>query len=209
MYLACVTINFAHPRMMKALANPYLLHQWVWSAFPDRADGGAGRILYRLEQRRENKSLRLLVLSEHMPNHARWSADHLALDVQARPYQPQYTVGDRLIFRLRANPTKRLPAHREDKLAGKRVQLLTEVQQQAWLVQHAARLGFQVGACRISGTERMVCHKVKDGPQLVHQAVTFDGILTVTDPALFRQALEGGIGSGKGFGFGLLSVARR
>ena len=36
----------------------------------------------------------------------------------------------------------------------------------------------------------------------------FDGRLVVTDAALFRQTLVQGIGSGKAFGFGLLSVAR-
>lgn len=38
-------------------------------------------------------------------------------------------------------------------------------------------------------------------------SVRFDGILTVTDQALFRTTLEKGIGSAKGFGFGLLSIA--
>jgi CRISPR system Cascade subunit CasE len=39
-------------------------------------------------------------------------------------------------------------------------------------------------------------------------AVRFDGELTVTDPEKFTAAIENGIGSAKGFGFGLLSVAR-
>ena len=38
--------------------------------------------------------------------------------------------------------------------------------------------------------------------------VLFEGRLRVTDAALFRQTLEHGIGSGKAYGFGLLSVAR-
>ena len=38
-------------------------------------------------------------------------------------------------------------------------------------------------------------------------AVRFEGVLTVTDPARFRETVFTGIGSGKGFGFGLLSVA--
>ena len=38
-------------------------------------------------------------------------------------------------------------------------------------------------------------------------AVRFDGLLAVTDPALFRNTLQTGIGSAKAFGFGLLSLA--
>jgi CRISPR system Cascade subunit CasE len=37
--------------------------------------------------------------------------------------------------------------------------------------------------------------------------VLFDGRLQVTDAEVFRRTLTQGIGSGKAFGFGLLSVA--
>jgi CRISPR system Cascade subunit CasE len=38
-------------------------------------------------------------------------------------------------------------------------------------------------------------------------AARFDGVLQISDADLFTDALESGIGSAKGFGFGLLSVA--
>lgn len=44
-------------------------------------------------------------------------------------------------------------------------------------------------------------------PNLTFGAVLFEGVLRVTDAAAFRAALERGIGSGKAYGFGLLSVA--
>ena len=40
-----------------------------------------------------------------------------------------------------------------------------------------------------------------------HFAVLFEGVLEVNDPALLEKAIQEGIGSGKGFGFGLLSLA--
>jgi CRISPR system Cascade subunit CasE len=43
---------------------------------------------------------------------------------------------------------------------------------------------------------------------MAHTGVDFDGVLRVTDPALFTQSLAAGIGAGKAWGFGLLSVAR-
>jgi len=43
--------------------------------------------------------------------------------------------------------------------------------------------------------------------QGVHYAVEFQGVLTVTDPALFRTTFTTGIGSAKAFGFGLLALA--
>ena len=36
----------------------------------------------------------------------------------------------------------------------------------------------------------------------------FDGILTITDAPLFRRTLTEGIGRGKAFGMGLMTVAR-
>ena len=35
----------------------------------------------------------------------------------------------------------------------------------------------------------------------------FDGVLEVNDPDIFIKSIESGIGSAKGFGFGLLSIA--
>src|SRR5207247_1467305 len=48
----------------------------------------------------------------------------------------------------------------------------------------------------------------KPGHEGAFLAVRFDGVLTVTDADTFRATVAGGIGSGKAFGFGLLSLAR-
>ena len=39
-------------------------------------------------------------------------------------------------------------------------------------------------------------------------AVTYEGMLTVTDAELFRQALTQGIGREKAYGMGLLTIMR-
>ena len=39
-------------------------------------------------------------------------------------------------------------------------------------------------------------------------SVTFEGILTVTDADLFRRTLAEGIGRGKAYGMGMLTVVR-
>ena len=43
--------------------------------------------------------------------------------------------------------------------------------------------------------------------ELQYTAVLFDGTLQVHDPIRLQQTLQAGIGSGKGLGFGLLSLA--
>ena len=39
-------------------------------------------------------------------------------------------------------------------------------------------------------------------------SVTYDGILTVTDPEKFRVSMINGIGRGKAYGNGLLTIVR-
>ena len=41
------------------------------------------------------------------------------------------------------------------------------------------------------------------------RGVVFDGHLRVTDERAFKAALANGIGSGKAYGFGLMSIAPR
>lgn len=41
-----------------------------------------------------------------------------------------------------------------------------------------------------------------------HKAIAYDGVLKVTDTVAFQAALRNGIGSGKAYGFGLLSIRR-
>ena len=64
---------------------------------------------------------------------------------------------------------------------------------------------------RTTGQEADVLSGLKkdeDGVRrLQFYAVQFDGVLQVTDADLLVRAVQAGIGSGKGFGFGLLSLA--
>lgn len=155
--------------------------------------------------------------------------------------------GQRLGFRLRANPTKRLSLTRPDdeergpdallnrhraegKGTGPRVALLQPDEQVAWLVRQGERHGFALLPQERTWTARgnpdaptepaapsfvLTTASVRTGgirgrqrERLTHNAVTFDGELTVTDADVFRMALRSGIGPARAYGFGLLSVRR-
>lgn len=132
--------------------------------------------------------------------------------------------GDVYRFRLRANPTKRVsfkklqeenPKWAEQRRDGKGPRIAIHDQEglQAWIERKGQQHGFRVGSLRIVpdpvtggrqlGQKR---HEEQTLP-LTHDATLFDGMLQVTDPELFRAALRSGIGSGKAYGFGLLSIA--
>lgn len=111
--------------------------------------------------------------------------------------------GQRFTFRLHANPTRRLSQSvGNDK--GKRVGLYKIDEQIQWLNRKAASGGFIVES--VLPTQQ---HRADNGRRnLKFLSVQFDEhACCVTDAAPFGFALANGIGAGKAFGFGLLSVA--
>jgi CRISPR system Cascade subunit CasE len=100
------------------------------------------------------------------------------------------------------------------------VELSREEDQLAWLARKGEQGGFRlIGVdvqpelpdTRVSTAEkvrgRRPAHDDTAPMPLRFGAVVFEGRLEVTDRATFLGTLRNGIGSGKAFGFGLLSVA--
>jgi CRISPR system Cascade subunit CasE len=136
--------------------------------------------------------------------------------------------GQELRFRLLANPTKRIAKARtpdEEHMVGKRVELQREEDQLAWLERKGENGGFELltvraspGGSSVSDESRSPVanvrtvpnDKVRGGPksaQLTFGSVLFDGVLRVTDAGRLLETIQAGIGSGKAYGFGLLSIA--
>jgi len=86
---------------------------------------------------------------------------------------------------------------------------------QTWLIRKGSDHGFVVADLVIrpdplTGDMQRGSKMGDDGKPkaLSHKAIVFDGVLKVTDLAAFQDALRQGIGSGKAYGFGLLSIRR-
>jgi CRISPR system Cascade subunit CasE len=189
------------------LANPYQMHRTLMSAFPESLPAGE-RVLYRLEQRRSQPLLTVLVQSFSQPNWDRLGQQgYLLAPAAVKTFDFQAAVGQIFIFRLTANPTKRLKA--EGKIDGPRVGLVREEDQLKWLQRKGESHGFSVLDARLTKLVQPDGWKQENGKKhcISCQAVRFDGRLQVTDPGMLAQAVTEGIGSGKGFGFGLLSLA--
>ncbi len=140
--------------------------------------------------------------------------------------------GMALSFRLRANPTRKIDTKsgpNGERRNGKRVELRHEDDQLAWLRRKGEQHGFDllattvnptVADVRASGVGKVTGSREKraavgeesgggtlGGSSLTFGSVLFEGRLRVVDPSLIRDALTHGIGSGKAYGFGLLSIA--
>jgi len=100
-------------------------------------------------------------------------------------------------FRLYANPT----VSRE----GKRYGLTSESEQLAWLKRQGGRHGFELESAVVLVSDFLKARKRDVDISL--QRACYEGILTAVDINLLSAAVEAGIGPGKAFGLGLLSLA--
>lgn len=214
MYLAKLTLNPRNRQVMNELARPYEMHRTLLSLLPDggihqpRTTDEAHGLLFRVDQPAQIDTPMVLVQVSRRPNwdilQAKHDARHEAYlfgKVEDKALDLQFSVGQRLRFRLRANPTKRLSAGKGNK--GKRIGLYKLEEQINWLERKAQQHGFAVDSALPSHQDRSE-DRVN---RLELFSVQFDGILQVTDPTAFLTAVQAGIGSGKAFGFGLLSLA--
>ncbi len=210
MYLTKLLLNPLSRQVVRDLANPYDLHRSLLSAFPDAADGGPGRVLFRVEPPQTSDwyddqppAPVVLLQSEQAPD---WQKSGLHRDyfrerLLPKPLPDSFAANTRLRFRLRANPTV--------KRDGKRHALFEEDAQLKWLHRKAEESGFQVVDVAVAPEGNSLGTKLNGRRHdITHFAVKFDGELIVTNQSLFAEVVKNGIGSAKGFGFGLLSLAR-
>jgi CRISPR system Cascade subunit CasE len=200
MFITKIELNPKSRQVQAELKNLYEMHRTLSKAFgDDPAEYDAARCLFRVDDGGE-AGLYVLVQSRVRPDWTRLTvpAAYMAGPPQTKEFLPEFRAGQRLHYRVRANPTV--------KRDGKRLGLYKEEEQLAWLHRKGEMCGFAPlsAACR---ADDKLGSRTVSGCDATFVAATFDGILTVTDPVKFRDALESGIGSAKGFGFGLLSVA--
>ena len=88
-------------------------------------------------------------------------------------------------FRLRANPTKKIADDKRPRADGSprpaRVGLFGEEKQMDWLRGKAKKGGFGLVECRVTAAENSDSTKEGIAGKIRHLAVTFEGVLEVTD----------------------------
>lgn len=151
MWLTKLVLNPASRAARRDLANPYEMHRTLSKAVSRALEEGRERLLWRLEPARGLEPPVVLVQTLTEPD---WSVldEGYAQVFPPKPFHPALKPGQRLRFRLRANPAKRLAA------TGKRVALKTPAEKVAWLERRLEEGGFRLlegkGApgCRSSKT---------------------------------------------------------
>lgn len=233
LFLSRLILNPRSRQVRRDIANSRELHRTIMKGFGQHSDKNAREqfgVLFRLDVNERQNTINLLVQSAARPDWDCLPADYLAQteaanlsvrDDLAEKYA-NLENGVELMFRLRANPTKRLYAEveakeRNPKKRGNRVALFKEAEQIAWLRQKSENGGFRLVEVQIrqaAPNNKIVVRRAKDetptnvSADMTFTAILFEGTLQITDAARFKQSLADGIGQGKAYGFGLLSVAR-
>jgi CRISPR system Cascade subunit CasE len=203
------------------LSDPYQLHSTLCRAFsmPDQKCH-EGAFLWRIEPENDPAGWpHILVQSRTIPH---WEGIGVRgwlgridppIDLKERLKLDSLKAGQRFRFRLRANPC----VTRD----GKRLGLLRLEEQETWIGRKGLQHGFslpQLVSFELSDSlqeridvrishEQMLRGSRHSGNAIRIFSVLYDGILTVTEPDKFRDALRAGIGHGKAMGLGLLSIA--
>lgn len=217
LYLSRLLLSPRSRQARSEIANPYELHRTLSRAFSginEKAWDGA-RCLFRVEEEITDRDsservVPVLVQTRLRPDWAYQESlpGYLSGNVEIKQIPFRRANDNRLLipagielsFRLVANPTV--------KREGKRIGIYSEADRLTWMERKAEESGFRVIDLRLIDRGMVRC-RTSGNEQAVFSAVQFDGTLIVTDAEQFGVAWSGGIGAGKGIGFGLISVARK
>ncbi len=201
--------------LWQRLGGEYRLHQIAWSFFADQPERQRD-FLYRLEVGRTGP--RFFFLSKRRP-----VDPNGVFDVSVKDFAPCLAAGDTLRFSLRANPIVTRGRKRCDVVMDTKYRMgwkhldprsrpleadLIQEAGSTWLESRATRHGFSLVPETVRADGYQVRHLQKDGHDMTVATCELQGMLRVTDPAVFLQSLQAGFGPAKGFGCGLMLIAR-
>lgn len=212
MYLSKVALDGKRGDTARLMASPHALHGAVESCFC----GARRRNLWRIDNLGGNPFL--LVLSDEAPDFeslaGRYGPRELGSAWQVKSYDAllsKLAEGQIWQFRLRANPVRSSAREqRDDNARGKLFNHVTQDRQKEWLAARGAQNGFSVqgGSFDVIHAQWFKFRKGDRKGEVSILAVTFEGVLQITNVDLFRSALTKGIGRAKAYGCGLLTIAR-
>lgn len=220
MYLSRLKLNPLSREVARDIGDASELHRTIMRAFPSASNGQSPRALYnvlhRLEVNDRTGSITLYVQSKPEPN---WDAlpdgyvvGHDSPEIGVKPIGNLFKAlgpGRGLRFRLRANPTRKIDTKTQAdgvRRHGRRVPVRGEQAQINWLQRQAERNGFRLVTVAIMASGSPELNRSRSTGR-TFQGVLFEGTLVVLNAEAFERALIAGIGPGKAFGFGMLSVA--
>ncbi len=198
------------------IVDSYAWHKKAWKVFShhpeleernNKHEKDKGPTPFLSRYTRKTKYVELLLVSNYEPRKPDWCTND---QWQVLEVSDNYLSQPTYFFDLYVNPTKTVKKVNENGAYtknGKRLTLMDEESQMEWLQRKASRHGFLVRDDIPLEIDKPIDHHFKrKGTKGLHIGVRFQGVLQVTDQTAFKKAFREGIGTAKGFGFGLLLI---
>ncbi|MCL2249146.1 MAG: type I-E CRISPR-associated protein Cas6/Cse3/CasE [Oscillospiraceae bacterium] len=204
MYISRIKLNISNSKAMQAISSPQVVHALVEGCFVQK-----NRTLWRMDSLGGN--LYLLIVSKEEPNF-----DDLATQLCERgeightknyaSFLTKIENGQRLRFRFRGNTVHSVVKNKGER--GKVKPYFSEKNKREWVLKKAEKNGFVLEendfAMVDTGQQRFNKRASRNHVELSY--ATFEGVLTVADSEKFVTALTQGIGRGKAYGCGMMTV---
>lgn len=209
MYLSRVEIDDVNRRKTKNLNHLGAYHNWVERSFPKEIlNGEYKRKLWRIDKLRGKRYL--LLVSEGKPNLELLEVYGVANTAVSKPYDDflnRLKDGQNVRFKVTLNPVMSISS---GKLSGKRGRVVPHItieQKMKFLKSKEERNGFKVSLDDFYITESNYEILKKEGMKQVRiSKVTYEGKLTITDKAIFKEMMKKGLGKKKAYGCGMMTV---
>lgn len=186
--------------------NTHHQHQLVMSLFEDRGTSQTRsdfKVLWRRESRSGNSGFLIQSTVEPDLSWVKNEAMRSNLTLRTRPLDDvleDFLSRELISYKIMTNPIRR-QGNRRIPIRGRENIL-------SWWQEKAVKIGLTLADNQtivdVNNTEQV---KKPSGHELVLNSSTIVGRALVDDPGLLRIAVENGIGHGKPYGFGLLSLA--
>ena len=223
-WLARLEVEAETVRAAGIAEDVYAWHKMLWDCYPNQPDAKRD-FLTRIDQL--EGAFRFWVLAKRKPARPQWCP---ATSFSLNQISPSFLSHQYYAFDLRANPVKAMVQRDASGVSlrgtdgkwkrGKRMPLVKPDELREWLKSKGEVRcrdagtgldvpgGFRIFEGRPLEISPMVeSHFRKKGKAGYHGGVQFRGTLEGTDREKFMQTCQSGIGSAKGFGFGLLLLA--
>lgn len=206
-WLTRIVLDTRHRAVRADLRDAVKLHKRVMTLIPDglgdQARAQAG-VLFRLEEGRNGSFI--LVQTRQQPDPSRLPDGYGTTAVKALdPLIERLRPGMPVHYRIAANPSKRL-AKADERHKAKQVIALSGTAAEEWWARKAAEHGLTLSS--LLATPVPAARGQSNEGNLVRHVITrFDGLAVITGPERVRTAMCEGIGRGKSYGCGLLSLA--
>ena len=204
MYYTQIIFDPANGHTIRIMDDVYKQQRFIMFGFKNYSAQQVGRVLYRIEITDEG-SLSAIVQSIVPPTYdtgflhsgiiAATSRKHVLFAGHA---EPEFNSGVTYHFRLRANTV----VTRE----GKRIGLVDEEALRKWFEERTESIGVSHQGYDV--VDEGYLRGDKNGNNIMFKIARYEGTLIIRDGKRFSAAFVGGFGHAKGFGCGLISLAR-